>query len=76
MVVLSPAAREVLGTLAPLPSSGPHKAGLLRRWTRLVPTEYERALRELHMAGLVTLEPSGTLWMTVRGESEAGSMFA
>lgn len=73
---LSPAANEVLGTLAPLRFSGPHKARLLRRWTRLNPAAYDKAIDELHRTGLVKLERSGILWVTTQGEEAAAQMFS
>jgi len=72
---LSPAAHEVLGTLAACWWSGPHRAPSLRKWTRLTPAAFDGALRELASSGLVTLQGHGLFWVTDAGESWTRRLF-
>lgn len=73
---LSPAAREVLGTLAGCPWSGPHRAGPLRRWTRLTPAAFEAALAELAATDLVRFTHGDLFWLTTQAESVAAEAVA
>jgi hypothetical protein len=73
---LSPAAHEVLGTLAACPWSGPHRARPLRRWTRLTPAAFEAALRELACGGLVELQGPDVFWVTATGETWTQRLFS
>ena len=73
---LSQQAFEVLGTLAAWPWSGPHRAKPLRRWTRLTPAAFERALAELVRGGLVRIERDDAVWVTDAGEDCTRRLFA
>ena len=72
---LSPAAREVLGTVAACNWSGPHRATPLRRWTRLTPAAFDAALAELDSGGLVRRAQGDLFWLTERADSAASAMF-
>lgn len=72
---LSPAAREVLGTVAACTWSGPHRAAPLRRWTRLTPAAFDAALGELAAVGFVRRAQGDLFWLTERAEAVAGRMF-
>ena len=72
---LSPAAREVLGTVAACTWSGPHRAAPLRRWTRLTPADFDAALAELASGGLVRRAQGDLFWLTERAEAVADRMF-
>ncbi len=73
---LSPAAREVLGTVAACSWSGPHRATPLRRWTRLTPAAFDAALAELARGGLVRRSDGDLFWLTERAEACARDLFA
>ena len=77
MDALSPAAREVLGTVAACTWSGPHRATPLRRFTRLTPADFDLGFRELARNGLVQVPGPGRdlFWVTHRGELLADRMF-
>ena len=72
---LSPAAREVLGTVAACTWSGPHRAQPLRRWTRLTPVAFDRALGELAAHGVVRRADGDLFWLTERAEVAARTLF-
>lgn len=72
---LSPAAREVLGTVAACSWSGPHRATPLRRWTRLTPSAFEAALGELAALGFVRRHSGDLFWLTERAEGVASRLF-
>lgn len=72
---LSPAAQEVLGTVAACTWSGPHRAAPLRRWTRLTPAAFDAALAELASGGLVRRANGDLFWLTERADSAAAAMF-
>lgn len=72
---LSPAAREVLGTVAACNWSGPHRAAPLRRWTRLTPAAFDAALAELASGGLVRRVEGDLFWLTDRADSAANALF-
>lgn len=72
---LSPAAREVLGTVAACSWSGPHRATPLRRWTRLTPAAFEEALTELALGGLVRRTTQDLFWLTDRAEAQTQELF-
>lgn len=73
-VELSPPAVEVLGALAPFGHSGPHRPPALRHFTRLTPSAFEGALRELERRGLVRFEEEA-LWTTGDGERASQALF-
>lgn len=73
---LSPAAREVLGTVAACTWSGPHRATPLRRWTRLTPVAFDAALAELASGGLVRRANDDLFWLTDRADAAADSLFS
>lgn len=72
---LSPAAREVLGTVAACTWSGPHRAIPLRRRTRLTPAAFDAALAELATGGLVRRAAGDLFWLTERAEAAARALF-
>lgn len=72
---LSPAAREVLGTVAACSWSGPHRATPLRRWTRLTPAAFDAALAELARDGLVRRSRGDLFWLTERAEAQTRDLF-
>lgn len=75
MDALSPAACEVLGTVAACSWSGPHRTTPLRRYTRLTPVAFDSAMTELARTGLVQLQGRDLFWVTGRGEELADRMF-
>lgn len=72
---ISPQACEVLGTLAACSWSGPHRAKPLRRWTRLTPAAFEKALAELARTGFVRWQDRDLFWVTAEGESWTRRLF-
>lgn len=72
---LSPAAREVLGTVAASLRSGPHHARALRRYTRLTGAAYDEALAELAAAGLVQRRDGDCFWLTRNADDALARLF-
>jgi hypothetical protein len=75
MDTLSPAAREVLSTVAACPWSGPHRIIPLRRFTRLTPARFDSAIAELAQLGFVERAQHDLFWVTARGEAALGTLF-
>ncbi|HUR61585.1 MAG TPA: hypothetical protein VM286_04395 [Candidatus Thermoplasmatota archaeon] len=75
MADVSPAAREVLGSLAAFDHTGPHAPEALRRHTRLTPAGFQASVMELVACRLAHLEGNGALWLTHQGEAMARHLF-
>lgn len=75
MDAMSPAAREVLGTVAACPWSGPHRSIPLRRFTRLTPAAFDLAINELVALGFVQRAQQDLFWVTQRGDAAVTRLF-